>query len=92
MLRKIFGLTAVSVSLFALAACDVEKTSEGNVSVPKYEVEKKQAGDVTAPKYDVKTPDVAVNTKEKEVEVPTVKTEEKTVEVPNVEVKPAKER
>lgn len=63
----------VGASFFGLmAGCDVEKTQEGNVTVPKYEVEKKQSGDVTLPKYDVTTPGVDVGTKKAEVTVPTV--------------------
>jgi hypothetical protein len=92
MLRTSIAVAVMSFSVLGLSACDVEKTQEGNVTVPKYEVEKKQAGNVTAPNYDVKTPDVAVTTQEKRVEVPTIETKEKTVEVPNVEITPAKER
>lgn len=92
MLKKSIAVAIASFSVLGLSACDVDKTKEGNVSLPKYEVEKKQAGDVTLPKYDVKTPDVNVKSEEKTVTVPTVKTEEKTVEVPKVEVTPAKEK
>ena len=67
----------LGASLVGLTACDVKKTEEGNVTLPKYEVEKKQSGDVTLPKYDVKTPDVNVTT------------EKKVIEVPKVEVTPA---
>lgn len=74
--------------VFTLAACDVKKTAEGNVTLPKYE--KTQSGDVTLPKYDVKTPDVKVTKEEKTVTVPTIKTEEKKVVVPSVSVTPAK--
>lgn len=63
---------AIAVASLGLAACDVRKTQEGNVTVPKYEVEKKQSGEVTLPKYDVTTPDVHVGTKETTVTVPTV--------------------
>jgi hypothetical protein len=72
-----------------LSACDVKKTQEGNVTVPKYEVEKKASGDVTLPKYDVTTPDVKVGSTEKTITVPKVETEKKTVEVPTVTVTPA---
>jgi hypothetical protein len=83
-------VAAVSASAFALSACDVNKTQEGDVSLPKYE--KTQEGNVTVPKYDVTPPDVKVTTTEKEVKVPTVKTEERTIEVPKVEVTPAKDK
>ena len=76
-MKNIIALSIVSISLAGLAACDVKKTQEGNVTVPKYEVEKTQSGDVTLPKYDVKTPDVNVTT------------EKKVIEVPKVEVTPA---
>jgi hypothetical protein len=73
-----------------LSACDVKKTQEGNVTLPK--VEKTQEGNVTMPKYDVTAPKVDIGTTEKTVTVPTVKTEEKKVEVPKVTVTPAKDR
>lgn len=92
MLKKTASLAAVSLFALGLAACDVQKTQEGNVTVPKYEVDKTQQGSVTMPKYDVKTPDVAINKEEKTVEVPTIKKEERTIEVPNVDVTPAKDR
>ena len=69
----------------ALAGCDVKKTQEGNVTVPKYEVNKTQEGNVTLPKYDVTAPSVNVTTTQKTVTVPTVKTEEKTLSLPKLE-------
>lgn len=84
------ALAIAATALAALTACDVKKTQEGNVTLPKYEVEKTQSGDVTLPKYDVKTPDVSVTTEEKTITVPTIQTEEKVIEVPKVEVTPAK--
>ncbi len=89
MLKTTLAAAIVSMTAVGLYGCDVKKTQEGNVSVPKYEVEKKQSGDVTLPKYDVKTPDVQVGSTEKTVTVPTVKTEEKKIEVPTVTVTPA---
>jgi hypothetical protein len=91
---KNFVLAAAIVSLGAigLAGCDVKKTQEGNVTVPKYEVEKTQQGNVTLPKYDVTTPDVKVGSTEKQVTVPTVQTEKRTIEVPKVTVTPAGEK
>ena len=74
-----------------LGACDVKKTQEGNVTLPKYEVEKTKSGDVTLPKYEVTPPKVEVGTTEKTITVPTVKTEEKTITVPTVTVTPAKD-
>ena len=77
---------------FGLAACDVKKTQEGNVTVPKYEVNQTQKGDVTVPKYDVTAPSVDVGKKEVEVTVPKVTTEKETVTVPSVDVKTGGER
>jgi predicted small lipoprotein YifL len=77
-MKKLIARGIVAASLATLTACDVKKTQEGNVTLPKYEVEKTQSGDVTLPKYDVKTPDVNVTT------------EKKVIEVPKVEVTPAK--
>ncbi|GAB3472177.1 hypothetical protein [Polaromonas eurypsychrophila] len=90
MLKNTFAVALVSVSALGLSACDVKKTQEGNITVPKVEVTKTQEGDITLPKYDVKTPDVKVGTTEKTVAVPTVKVEEKKIEVPTVTVTPAK--
>jgi hypothetical protein len=92
MLKSAIAIAMISLGTLGLSGCDVKKTQEGNVTVPKYEVEKKQSGDVTLPKYDVTTPDVKVGSTEKTVTVPTVKTEEKTIEVPKVTVTPADEK
>ncbi len=92
MLKSTLALAIISASALGLSACDVKKTQEGNVTMPKYEVEKKQSGDVTLPKYDVTTPDVKVGSAEKNVTVPTVKTEERTITVPTVTVTPADEK
>ena len=92
MLKMTLATAIVSLGVLGLSGCDVKKTQEGNVTVPKYEVEKKQSGDVTLPKYDVTTPDVKVGTTEKSVTVPTVKTEEKKIDVPTVDVTTAKEK
>lgn len=80
MLKTTLAIALVSIGALGLAACDVKKTQEGNVTVPKFEVEKKQSGDVTLPKYDVTAPSVNVTTTEK------------TITVPKVEVTPAKDK
>lgn len=84
----------VSAASIALVGCDVQKTQEGNVQVPKYEVSKTQEGDVTLPKYDVDAPKVDVTTEKKDVTVPKVGvyTEKETLTVPKVEVTPAQDR
>lgn len=92
MLKTTSHLALLGACVLTLAACDVRKTQEGNVTVPKYEVEKTQEGSVTPPKYEVTPPDVKVGTQEKTVTVPTIKPEEKKVEVPSVTVTPAKDR
>jgi hypothetical protein len=89
--------TAIALALAGLGAaglygCDVKKTQEGNVTLPKYEVEKTQSGEVTLPKYDVTAPDVKVSKTEKEVTVPKVTTEKETITVPKVEFTPAEEK
>ena len=40
MFRAILAIAAVSITALGLAACDVKKTQEGNITVPKFEVEK----------------------------------------------------
>ena len=75
-----------------LAGCDVKKTQEGNVTLPKYEVEKTKEGNVTLPKYDVTAPDIKVTTTEKTIVVPTVRAEEKSVVLPKIEVTTGKEK
>ena len=82
----------VAVGVLGLSACDVKKTQEGNVTVPKYEVEKKASGDVTLPKFDVTGPDVKVGTKDATVTVPTIQTEQKKIEVPTIDVTTGKEK
>jgi hypothetical protein len=89
MRKNAIALLLAGVTAAGLYGCDVKKTQEGSVTVPKYEVEKKQSGDVTLPKYDVTAPDVKVSKSEKEVTVPKVTTEKETVTVPKVEVTPA---
>lgn len=93
-MKKANALVAalVAAASLGMAGCDVRKTQDGNVTVPKYEVEKKQSGDVTLPKYDVTAPDVNVKKKDVEVTVPKVTTEKETVTVPSVEVKTGQEK
>lgn len=92
MRTTILTIALVSASAFGITACDVKKTQEGNVTLPKYEVEKTQQGSVTAPKYEVTTPDVKVGTTEKSVTVPKITTEERKIDVPTVQVTPAEEK
>jgi uncharacterized lipoprotein len=89
--RTALSLLAAA-SAIGLAACDVKKTQEGSVTVPKYQVEKTQEGNVTLPKYDVTAPDVKVTTKTEEVKVPKVTTETETIKVPTIDVKTGQEK
>jgi uncharacterized lipoprotein len=80
MLKTTLATAIVAAGVLGLSGCDVKKTQEGSVTLPKYDVQKKASGDVTLPKYDVTTPDVQVGS------------EKKTIEVPTVGVKTAKEK
>jgi uncharacterized lipoprotein len=93
MIKTIVTAAAAAATL-GLAACDVNKTQEGNVSLPKYDVQKTQEGSAQLPKYDVKGPDVQVGSTQKSVTVPDVdvKAEKKTIEVPKVTVTTPKEK
>lgn len=84
----------VSAASIAMVGCDVQKTQEGKVDLPKYEVSKTEEGNVQVPKYDVDAPKVDVTTTEKQVTVPDVDVNAKkeTVTLPKVEVTPAKDR
>ena len=92
MIRSKLALALVALGTVGLTACDVKKTQDGNVTVPKFEVNKTQEGSVTLPKYDVTAPSVSVTTTDKTITVPVVKTEQKTVELPKLEVTTAKEK
>ena len=92
MIRATLAIAFVSIGVLGLTACDVKKTQEGSVTVPKFEVNKTQEGNVTLPKFDVTAPTVSVTTTEKTITVPVVKTEQKTLELPKIEVTTAKEK
>ena len=91
MRKTAFVLAGIAAASIALVGCDVQKTQEGNVEVPKYEVSKTKEGDVTLPKYDVDAPKVDVTTEQKTVDVPKVGvyTEKETLTIPKVNVTPA---
>jgi len=90
MSKTILTAALVSAAALGLSACDVQKTQEGNVNLPKYEVSKTQEGNVQVPKYDVQGPDVKVGSTEKQVTVPNVDVdvnkEKKSITVPKVDV------
>ena len=93
-MRKSYTFIAAvaAATSLGLAGCDVEKTQEGDVTVPKYEVNKTQEGNVTLPKYDVTAPDVDVKSKQVEVAVPKVTTEKETITVPSIDIKTGQEK
>jgi hypothetical protein len=74
------------------SGCEVEKTKDGDVTLPKYDVTKTQEGNVTVPSYEVTTPDVSVQEKKVDVTVPKVTTEKTTITVPDIDVKTAGEK
>ncbi|KQT13015.1 hypothetical protein [Ramlibacter sp. Leaf400] len=94
MIKTTLTAALVSAAALGLTACDVQKTQEGNVNLPKYDVSKTQEGSAQLPKYDVKGPDVNVSSTEKQVTVPNVdvNAEKKTIEVPKVTVTTPKEK
>ncbi len=64
-MKRIATLAIIAGSAFALSACDVDQTEEGEM--PEVDVE---GGNM--PEYDVSGPEVEVGTEETTVEVPTV--------------------
>ena len=88
MLKTTLTAALLTTAALGLTACDVQKTDEGNVALPKYDVKKTQEGKVDLPNYNVKTPDVDVGTTQKQVTLPDVdvKAEKKSIEVPKVTV------
>lgn len=92
MRKTVFVLAGlVSAASLTLVGCDVRKTQDGNVDVPKYEVSKTKDGDVTLPKYDVTAPKVDVTTEKKDITVPKLEVHKDaaTVTVPKVDITPA---
>ncbi len=68
-MRKLMTFAMVGTAAMGLAACDVEKTEDGEM--PEVNVE---GGNL--PEYDVDAPDVEVGMEEQTVEVPTIDVEE----------------
>lgn len=77
--RNLLPLFSAAVVAVTFAACDVDKTQEGEM--PEVKVEGGQM-----PEYDVDVAEVEVGTTEKTVEVPKVVMEEETISVPVVGV------
>jgi len=72
-MRNKYMVLAIAVAgVVGLTACEVEKKSDGDVTLPKYDVTKTQEGNVTVPTYEVTTPDVTVQEKKVEVTVPDI--------------------
>ena len=80
---------AALLTLLAIAPAHVVR---GATLADQTVVEKTKEGDVTLPKYSVTTPDVKVDSVQKEVLVPKVVMEKETVKVPEVQVTPAKKQ
>lgn len=66
-MKSFFAIPMTIAAAFALTACDVDKTSDGEL--PEIDVDA-EAGKL--PSYEVNTPEVETGTKTVEVEVPTV--------------------
>jgi hypothetical protein len=73
MRNKLMTIAMVGMLAFALGACTVEKTEEGNL--PEYEIEQTEEGNL--PEYDVDAADVEITT------------EERTITVPDIDIEPA---
>ena len=69
--KTVLAALAVAAAI-GITGCEVEKKSEGDVTLPKYEVSKTQEGNVTVPTFEVTTPDVTVQEKKVEVTVPDI--------------------
>lgn len=74
-MRNKLMLTVAMIGMlgFALGACTVEQTEEGEL--PEYEVEQTEEGNL--PEYDVDAADVEITT------------EQRTITVPDVDIEPA---
>jgi hypothetical protein len=78
------------LSVLGLSACEVKKTQEGKIDLPKYEVQKTQEGHVQLPKFAIETPKIEIQKKQQTVTVPTVNKEQRTIDIPTgIQVKPA---
>jgi len=92
MLKNTLAIALIAAGVLGLSACDVKKTQEGSLTLPKYEIDKTQSGELTMPKYQVTPPDVTVGKRDETVTVPVVGTEKKSIEVPTLDVKTGKEK
>jgi hypothetical protein len=73
-----------------LAGCQVKKTQEGKIELPKFQVQKTQDGQVQLPKFAIEPPKIQIQKTPQTVTVPTVKQEKRTVDIPTgIQVKPA---
>lgn len=90
--RTVSRLSVVAAALGALAlssGCEVEQTEEGEL--PDVDVDVSEGN---LPEFDVDAPDVDIESREEQVEVPTgvdIETEERTITVPDVDIEPADE-
>lgn len=79
-ITKTAVLTLALTSAFALAACNVDQTEEGEL--PDVDV---SAEGGNLPEYDVETADVEIGTETQEVEVPTVDVDMPEDDTPDAE-------
>lgn len=82
-MQKFLSVLSVTVLGIGVIGCDVDQTEPGRL--PDVDVE----GDPgNMPEYDVETPEVDIDTEQKEVEVPDVdvEMEKKKVNVPDIDV------
>lgn len=78
------------LALPLLAGCQVKKTQEGKIELPKFQVQKTQDGQVQLPKFAIEPPRIQIQKTPQTVTVPTVKQEKRTVDIPTgIQVKPA---
>ncbi len=79
MTKKLLTILSLGGFAFAVTACDVDQTEEGEM--PEVQVE-----EGNMPEYDVETADVEADMEEEEVLTPEVGLEEETIQVPDVDV------
>lgn len=66
--KQLMALGLVAFLGFALGACTVEQTEEGNL--PEYEIEQTEEGNL--PRYDVDAADIEITTETREITVPDI--------------------
>ena len=79
------GMAVSLAAAFALGACDVDQTTEGELPQVDVDVEGGRL-----PRYDVDAPEINIATREEQVTIPDVdidvESEERTITVPDVDI------